>query len=97
MTDENVIPLLRELGSVTFFTRDVDYNDRRLCHRAYCLVYLDVKIRWVAVMIRRFLRHPRFRTWADRAGTVVRVHPGGLHVWTRNAKKVEVVAWPKQK
>ena len=32
MTDEDVIPLLHKLRSVTFFTRDVDYYKKKLCH-----------------------------------------------------------------
>jgi hypothetical protein len=42
MTDEEIIPLLHGLRSVTFFTRDRDYYQRRWCHASYCLVYLSI-------------------------------------------------------
>ncbi len=93
MTDENVIPLLHDLRSVTFFTRDVDYYKRKLCHARYCLVYLDVRPHLTAETIRGFLRHPEFRTWAQRKGTVIRVTTEGMRVWRPGASKLEVIPW----
>jgi hypothetical protein len=92
-SDENVLPLLHELRGVTFFTRDVDYYRRDWCHARYCLVFLDVEPSASAEMIRRFLRHRAFRTWARRKGTVLRVSEGGLRVWRLKAKKVELISW----
>lgn len=96
MSDDAVIPLLHELGSVTFFTCDIDYYQSRLCHLDYCLVYLDVETRFLAATIQEFLRHPKFRTWARRSGKVVRVRTGGLRFWSLNAKKEELLDWPDQ-
>jgi hypothetical protein len=58
MQDDAIISLLHQLGPITFFTRDLDYFRRHLCHANYCLVYLDIKDNEVADFIRRFLRHP---------------------------------------
>jgi len=93
ITDENVIPLLHELRGVTFFTRDRDYYRRDWCHSRYCLVFLNVEESDTADMIRRFLRHRRFQTWAQRKGTVMRVSESGMLVWRLKAKKVEIVSW----
>jgi hypothetical protein len=93
MTDQDVIPLLHGLHSVTFFTLDVDYYRRDLCHNRYCLVYLDVASELMASTVRRFLRHPSFRTWALRRGKVIRVSPSGMHVWRVKGKRLEHVAW----
>lgn len=64
--DEEIIPLLQSLRHPTFFTRDSDFHKRDLCHRAYCLVYLAVEKSEVALFVRRFLRHPDFKTRANR-------------------------------
>lgn len=38
LLDEEIIPLLLRLRHPTFFTRDSDFYERRLCHPKYCLV-----------------------------------------------------------
>src|SRR5437867_4419141 len=40
--EENLFPLLHRLKRPTLFTQDEDFFKRRLCHRAYCLVWLNV-------------------------------------------------------
>src|SRR5262245_50586345 len=75
MTDEDVIPLLRRMRSVTLFTRDKDYNHPHLCHVRYCLVSLQISRLETTEKIRQFLRHPAFRTWAQRRGKLVWVRP----------------------
>ena len=93
MTDENVIALLHKRRSVTFFIRDVDYYKRKLCHARNCLVYLDTPQKRTAETIRRFLRHPQFRTRAQRLGKVIRVNPSGMHAWQLGANKVQFTPW----
>src|SRR5882672_2345970 len=68
MQDEEIIPFLLEQRRPTFFTRDDDFYNRRLCHRRYCLVYLAVEKDKVAVFVRQLLRHPEFDTQAKRLG-----------------------------
>ena len=76
--DENVIPMLHRLRGTTFFTLDEDFYNHRLCHRRYCLVWLDMAAKFSAQNIRRFLKHPMFGTKAKRMGKVVRVHADGI-------------------
>ena len=52
MKDDEIIPLLHELGRPTFFTLDGDFYERRLCHGGYCLVRLDVEEEVVAEYVR---------------------------------------------
>ena len=40
--DDNILALLHRLKQPTFFTRDEDFFNRRLCHSAYGLVFLDI-------------------------------------------------------
>jgi hypothetical protein len=94
MSDEEIIPLLHRLKSVTFFTHDRDYYRQRLCHARYCLAFLDVAEKRAAETIRSFLRHPDFRTWAQRKGKVIRVNPSGMHAWQLGANKVAFTPWP---
>jgi len=41
--DDEIIPLLLELRRATFFTRDLGFNERSLCHKRYCLVCMAVE------------------------------------------------------
>jgi hypothetical protein len=94
MQDEEIIPFLHRLGSVTFFTLDDDYYHRQLCHKNYCLIYLDINDNEAASFIRRLLRHPALNTEAKRMGKVIRVATERLHVWQLHAEQQEVHFWP---
>ena len=85
MKDEAIIPFLHHLRRPTFFTRDDDFYDRRLCHSRYCLVYLAVRKDEVASFVRRFLRHREFDIEAKRMGAVIQVSHVGLSVWRHHA------------
>ena len=89
----DIIPLLHALRRPTFFTRDHGFYHTSLLHPAYCLVYLDVAFDEIAEFIRRFLRHPAFRTQAQRMGKVVRVYHGGVSYWQVNVKKAQALRW----
>ena len=58
-----------------------------LLHQGYCLVFLDVWDDEAAEYIRRFLRHPEFRTQAQRMGKVTRVRHGGVSYWQVQVKE----------
>ncbi len=94
MKDQNdVIPMLHHLARPTFFTRDRDYYKPALRHSDYCLVYLDVSADETAEYIRRFLRHPAFRTWSRRVGSVVRLRHSGLNYWAARSEREAAVGW----
>ena len=42
MADEEILPFLLTLPFPTFFTRDLGWAGRPVCHAAYCLVTLAV-------------------------------------------------------
>jgi hypothetical protein len=88
-----IIPLLHALPRPTFFTRDHDFYKADLCHRGYCLVFLDVDFDEAAEFIRRFLRHIAFRTQAQRMSKVVRVHHTGVSYWQARGKRVRASKW----
>ncbi len=91
MQDEEIIPFLHTLRDVTFFTRDLGFVDRKLCHPRYCLVCLAVGKDEVAVFVRRVLRHPELDTKAKRMGMVVRVSHVGLTLWRHNVPKATYI------
>ncbi len=93
MKDEAIISLLHRLGPVTFFTRDLGFYRRELCHLRYCIVCLAVGQYEAASFIRRLLRHPSFRTQAKRMGKVIRVAHMGIRLWKLHAEKEEQQAW----
>jgi hypothetical protein len=64
--DREILPFLHQLRHPTFFTRDADFYERRLCHARYCLVQLAVKKDEVAIFARRLLRHREFDTKAKQ-------------------------------
>jgi hypothetical protein len=93
--DTGIIPLLHRHKRVTLFTQDEDFFKQRLCHYACCLVWLDVKPGEAAYSLRRFLRHPDFKTNALRMGAVARVSREGVQAWRRAQTRKFVVPWPE--
>jgi hypothetical protein len=93
LLDEEIIPLLQSLRYPTFITRDSDFHKRELCHRAYCLVYLAVEKSEIALFVRRFLRHPDFKTRVNRMGKVIRVSRAAISFWRLHQLKEEQVGW----
>ena len=91
--DPQIIPVLHRLRNPTFFTHDRDYFRGRLVHSSYCLVWLDIFDGDAAWFIRAFLRHPAFKTHAQRMGKVVRVHPSGAHVWALHTNVLRKISW----
>ncbi len=93
MSDREVVALLHALGRPTFFTRDDDFYDRRLCHVKYCLVFLDVGDDEAAEYVVRTLRHPELNTWAKRRGAVIRASTAGLHLWRLHGERQLRLRW----
>ena len=92
-SDEDIIPILHRLKRPTLFTHDAGFFDPRHRHPNYCLVWLDVKPRLAALLVRRFLRHARFNPQAVRLGSVVAAHYSFLEVWRLHANQPEQIPW----
>ena len=90
---EEIIPLLHRLKRPTFFSLDYGFYRPRLRHQSYCLVFLDVWDDEAAAYIRRFLRHPTFRTQAQRMGNVARIRPSGMSYWQMRLRKAQTLSW----
>ncbi len=93
MQDVEVIPFLLTLKRPTFFTSDFDFYKRKLCHRKYCLVYLDVEQDKTAYMIRLFLRHRIFKDRAERMGKVFCISTERILFWEINASNEDQCDW----
>jgi hypothetical protein len=93
MKDDEIIPFLHSLRRPTFFTRDLGFHDRSLCHTRYCLVCMAVGKYEAATFVRRLLRHPEFNTQARRMGTVIRISRAGLRVWRLHAEQEITLLW----
>lgn len=93
MKDAEIIPLLHQLRRPTFFTLDLGFYRRNLCHARYCLVCMDVKKQEAAVFVRRVLRHWEFDTQAKRMGVVIRVSSMGIAMWRLHAEEETYVDW----
>lgn len=93
MQDNEIIPFLLQRRRPTFFTRDLGFYNRRLCHARYCLVCLAVDKYEAALFIRRLLRHREFNTQAKRMGAVLRVSHVSLSVWRSHAEKETSYHW----
>lgn len=96
MQDEEIIPLLHRLRHVTFFTRDLGFYRRELCHENYCIVCLAVGPYEAASFTRRFLRHPILNTKAKRMGKVFLVTHTGLRLWQLHASREGELTWPSK-
>jgi len=93
LQDEEIIPWLLQLCRPTFFTRDMGFYERRLCHRRYCLVCMAVEKYEAAVFVRRVLHHREFDTQGKRMGIVMRVSHRGLLVWRLHAGEELFLDW----
>jgi hypothetical protein len=92
--DPDIIPILHRLGSVTFFTHDKGFFDRTMCHRAYCLVWLEVRADDAAWFLRLFLKHSLFNASAKRLSIVARVHHDGIDFFRLNQPGIQRARWP---
>jgi hypothetical protein len=88
-----VIPLLHALRRPTFFTRDRDFYQPWLRHSGYCLVFLEVAPSQTVNYLRRFLRHPAFRTQAQRMGKVINAHQEGVAYWQVGVDEAQKIEW----
>ena len=93
MKDDGLIPFLLDQRRSTFFTRDLGFYERKLCHGGYCLVCLAVGQYEAATFVRRLLRHPGFNTQAKRMGSVIRVSGARLQVWRLHAEQEVHLSW----
>ena len=91
MQDNEIIVLLHDLLSPTFFTRDSDFFESSLGHAGYCLVYADVMRTEFALFARRMLKHPDFNSKSKRMGAVIRISHQGLTVWRLHAEHGELL------
>ncbi len=91
--DPDIIPLLHQQRGVTFFTLDLDFFHATLCHPAYGLVWLNVRADDAAHFVRRFLKHPRFNTQAQRMGIVARARHKEIEFWQRNRAVLQHARW----
>ncbi|MBU6411120.1 MAG: hypothetical protein KGR98_12100, partial [Verrucomicrobia bacterium] len=69
---------------MSFMTLDWDFFAASLCHPAHGVAWLDGRADDAAHVLRRFLKHPRFNTRAQRRGIVARVHHDGIAFWQRH-------------
>jgi hypothetical protein len=90
LADEEIVPLLLKLKKPTLLTRDSDFFDVTLAHRAYALVFFETHPSETAYFIRRFLRHTAFRESAQRLGKVIRVHQHGIESCAKSRPPVHV-------
>jgi hypothetical protein len=93
--DENLIPVLHRLSRPTFFTHDEDFFKTSLVHASYALVYLDVSDKETAELIRRFLKHPSFRTQSQRLGAGARLRKSGIDYWRKGQHGLQKVGWTR--
>jgi len=90
---QEILRYLHATKKATFFTRDLGFFRRRLCHSNHCLVVLTVPVLETALYIRRLLRHPMFKTRAKRQGKVVNVSTRKIAYWQADQERLVNLAW----
>jgi hypothetical protein len=93
MLDDQIIPFLLQRRRCTFFTLDLGFYRRSICHARYCLVCLDVGQYEAAAFMRRLLHYSEFDTEAKRMAAVMRVSQRGLAVWRLHAETEMHLDW----
>lgn len=84
---------LHRQKQAAFFTRDFDFYLPQLCHPNYALIVLGFPIKETAVSIKRFLRHPEFKTKAKRCGKVIRLSPRMISWWEIGVGQQKTMLW----
>jgi hypothetical protein len=90
---QEILRYLHRYKQITFFTRDFDFFQPRLRHTNYALIVVAAPIKETAAFITRFLRHPEFRTKAQRCGKVIRLSPRVISWWEIGAEQQRDLLW----
>ena len=90
---QEVLRYLHAEKRPTFFTRDLGFFRRQLCHSNYCLVVLAVPVLETAAYVRRVLRHPMFKLRACRQGKVMKVYSEKIALWETGQERMISLDW----
>ena len=90
---QEILRYLHRVKQPTLFTWDHGLFRRHLCHPNYCIVVITGPVLETASMIRKFLRHPQFKTKAKRQGKVVELSPAGITWWEFGRTYQQQPAW----
>lgn len=90
---QEILRYLHQTNRATFFTRDFDFFLPELCHENYCLTVIAFPATETAANIRRLLRHPQFKTKAQRCGKVVKLLPGKIVWWEVGKLNQQSLLW----
>jgi hypothetical protein len=93
MSDEEILARLKQERNLTFFTRDAGLYRPLHCHPSFCLAVVHAPADSLAAFVLKLLRHPRFKTHAQRMGKVLRVQHSGIVYWERNASREIYADW----
>lgn len=90
---QEILRYLHRTKQPTFFMRDLGFFRGKLCHSNYCIVVLDLPVVETAIHIRRLLRHPRFRTRANRSGKVLKLTARKILMWQGRSRSSVGLLW----
>src|SRR5262245_21941540 len=95
--DDAVPVLLRLQRQPTFVTINDHHFWRKVeADAQYCIVcfaFSDAEAKLISPILKRLLRHPNFKTKAQRMGCVIRYTKVSVSYYTRNDRTVRTVAW----
>jgi hypothetical protein len=90
---QELLRYLHRVRQPTLFTRDQGFLRRRHAHKNGCIVVIISLPKETALLIRRFLRHPQFRTKARRLGKVVELTVSEITWWEVNRINRQSLIW----
>jgi hypothetical protein len=93
LDQDEIVRYLQRHKRCTFFTRDVGFFGKRRCHRNHSIVIVTGPPLETAALIRRFLRHPRFATFAMRAGRVFKLTASTIAVCELGRPRALAIRW----
>lgn len=95
--DDNIPTLLGQQRQPTFVTIDEhDFWQKIAIDPRYCVVcfaFSDSQAKAIPPLLRRLLRHPAFRTKAQRMGHMIRVTSTAVSYYTWNDRRVRTIDW----
>ncbi|HEY3739539.1 MAG TPA: hypothetical protein VGL53_06830 [Bryobacteraceae bacterium] len=95
--DDQLALHLRGARRITFFSLDRDFFIKRWTYgHANCsIVFVDAAPKRFAAIVDRFLRHPSFRTHADRMGSVFKLNEDFIVCWNVSSRTDAEIPWPR--
>lgn len=91
--DEELMIFFHTLKKPTFISWDRGLYRKKICHKNYCIAYLDVREDEIAIFAKKLLKDKRFNVKAKRMGKIIKLTSMKIKFWEINKDKEQHLSW----